>query len=162
MRVKKLHPDAKLPVRAEAGSNGYDLFASEDIFIPIGHTAVVPTGIAIEMYAPLLEGLMSVFKIEDRSSMAAKGLRTGGGVCDDSYRGEIKVVIHNLSADNRTKNEVFDFDVLHATLPPGYKIKKGDRIAQGLIYWTSTEDVYEVNELNETYRSAQGFGSTGQ
>ena len=154
MKVKKLHPNAKLPVRAESGSNGYDLFASEDVFVSIGETTIVPTGISIEL-EKTISGRLPVFKIEDRSSMAAKGLRTGAGIVDFSYRGEIKVVIHNLWADNRTKEQIF------ARKATGYQINKGDKIAQGLIYLTSVEDVEEVRDLSETERNGNGFGSSG-
>jgi len=152
MKVKKIHPDAKLPIRAESRSNGYDLFAVEDVFISVGTTAIVPTGIAIELDVPPFDELLTVFKIEDRSSMATKGLRTGAGVVDYSYRGEIKVVIHNLNNTSESKE----------TGQCGYQIKKGDKIAQGLVYWTSAEDVEETNELNETDRGTNGWGSTGK
>lgn len=160
MRVKKLHPDAKLPVRADDGSSGYDLFASEDVFVPVGGTEIIPTGIAIEMqlsHTIFTTGKsIPVFKIEDRSSMAIKGLRTGAGIVDYSYRGEIKVVMHNFNADNRTKEEI-----RRNVSGRGYKISKGDKIAQGIIYETWLENVEEVEELNLTERNDKGFGSSG-
>lgn len=153
MKVKKLSPEAQIPTRAESGSNGYDLYAVEDSFIPQGKTAIVDTGIAIDLtgenYAP---NLMPYFEIKDRSGLASKGLRTGAGVVDYSYRGPVKVVIHNLN--NTT---IYDTK----TDKHGYLIKKGDRIAQGIIQLSVIQNMEVVEELTETERNANGFGSTG-
>ncbi len=65
MKVKLLTLDAKIPTRAESGSNGYDLYASEDIFIPLGKTAIIPTGISIEMHKHAdFKTISPVFKID--------------------------------------------------------------------------------------------------
>jgi dUTP pyrophosphatase len=154
MKVKKLHPDAQIPTRAEVGSNGYDLYAIEETFIPQGKTAIVDTGIAIDLsgesYAP---NLMPYFEIKDRSGLASKGLRTGAGIVDFSYRGPVKVVIHNL-------NNTTMYDT--KTDKHGYLIHKGDRIAQGIIQLSMIQNLVEVDELTETDRNAGGFGSTGK
>lgn len=154
MKVKKLNPEAQVPTRAEAGSNGYDLYSIEETFIPQGKTAVIDTGIAIDLtgenYAP---NLIPYFEIKDRSGLASKGLRTGAGVVDYSYRGPIKVVIHNL-------NNTSMYDT--KTDKHGYLIKKGDRIAQGIIQLSMIQSPVVVDELTETERNAGGFGSTGQ
>ena len=151
MKVKKLHPLAKLPTQAEGGSCGYDLYSAETVFIPVGTTKMIKTGIAIELEAPAKMGMLPFFKIEDRSSMAAKGLRTGGGVVDVSYRGEVKVVLHNLTCESD----------LHG-MEHGYFIKQGDRIAQGIIEHASVERVVETEELSNTERNEGSFGSTGR
>lgn len=161
MKVKKLHPDAQIPTRAEVGSNGYDLYAIEETFIPQGKTAIVDTGIAIDLsgesYAPNLNTevmhLMPYFEIKDRSGLASKGLRTGAGIVDYSYRGPVKVVIHNL-------NNTTMYDT--KTDKHGYLIHKGDRIAQGIIQLSMIQNPVEVDELTETDRNAGGFGSTGK
>jgi dUTP pyrophosphatase len=70
-------------------------------------------------------------------------LDVGAGVVDPDYRGNVGVVLFNLS----------DTD---------YKVKKGDRIAQLVLEKFLSADVEEVNELDDTDRSAGGFGSTGQ
>jgi dUTP pyrophosphatase len=156
MRVKRLHPDAKLPTRADDGSNGYDLYASESVFIPHGATMIVSTGIAIELQNRWNTEQQQVFKIEDRSSMAVKGLRTGGGIVDNSYRGEIKVILHNFS----NKDKI-------GTISPdrsgfGYYVNQGDKIAQGLIYDTYAEEIIETYNLSDSSRGDQGFGSSGK
>lgn len=152
VRIKRLHPDAIVPTRSESGSNGYDLYALEDVVIGIGKTAIIRTGISIEMVDDYHKTL-PVFKIEDRSSLAIKGLKTGAGVIDYSYRGEIKVVMHNISASNPQPG--FDYNYR-------YKINKGDKIAQGLIYLTYIDPIEEVDTLTETERGESGFGSSGK
>lgn len=164
LKVKKLHPEAKLPTRADTGSNGYDLYAVDDVFIPVGETRVISTGISIEIEEKIGNKILTmeeyndaeilpIFKIEDRSSMAAKGLRTGAGVVDFSYRGEIKVVMHNLNNDEIHR----DTD----GWPKGYKIKKGDKIAQGVIYTTMVPPIKEADALSDSERGNRGFGSSG-
>ena len=150
MKVKKLHPNAKLPTRAENGSTGYDLYSVEEVFIPLGETRIVDTGIAIELESHAKVDYMSYFKIEDRSGMASKGMRTGAGVVDQSYRGPIKVVLHNFSASIHPKG-----------MESGYKINIGDRIAQGIIQYSLIERVVEVDELSASERNEAGFGSSG-
>jgi deoxyuridine 5'-triphosphate nucleotidohydrolase len=155
MKVKLLHPNAKLPTRADQGSNGYDLYACEDVFIPMGETKIIPTGISIDLRDYNQSHLIPVFKIEDRSSMAIKGLRTGAGVIDYSFSGEIKVVIHNLNCQRDVLSTIYGGD-------EGYKIKAGDKIAQGLIYYTFITDVIEVNDVTTTERGSSGFWSSGR
>jgi dUTP pyrophosphatase len=135
---KKLDPEAKLPERNHATDCGLDLFALETVEIWAGHTEIVRTGIALQI------PIGYVGKIEDRSSMAARGLKTAGGIIDPGYTGEIKVVINNL-------NNL-----------PLYIIHKGDKIAQLLIYKIETPQVEEVTELLLTDRDTKGFGSSGK
>ena len=135
--VKKVDPRAKLPVYFYEGDAGMDLFALVDTVIPAVQRVSVRTGIAMaipEGYAGL---------IWDRSGMAAKsGIKSMGGVIDSNYRGEIKVVLHNLS-----------------TQP--FTIEKGMRIAQMLIQKVEQKQILEVEELDDTIRGEKGFGSTG-
>lgn len=152
MKIKKLHADAQIPTRAEVGSNGYDLYSVEEVFIPQGKTAIVDTGIAIEHGESNYYNMLPYFEIKDRSGLASKGLRTGAGIVDYSYRGPVKVVIHNL-------NNTTMYDT--KTDKHGYLIKKGDRIAQGIVHLSLIPKIEEVTELSETERNAGGFGSTG-
>lgn len=142
--VKKLHPDAKLPERANWTDAGLDLFALDDTFIPTGQTAKIKTGISLR----IPQGYVG--EIKDRSSMASKGLSIGGGVVDALYSGDITVVIHNLNniADSRYVN-------------PGYYISKGDKIAQLLIRKVETPDLVVVNKSWESDRGSNSFGSSG-
>jgi dUTP pyrophosphatase len=80
--------------------------------------------------------------VEDRSGLSLRGLTTLAGVIDPGYRGEIKVVMTNLSA-------------------AAVEIKAGDRIAQLRIVRRIEAEFEEVTELVEAPRGAKGFGSTG-
>ncbi len=83
-------------------------------------------------------------KIEERSSMAMKGIRVSGGIIDSDYRGSIGVILYN------TGNEIFT-------------INKGDRIAQLIIMTCIVPSkITEVTQLEQTQRGGQGFGSTGR
>jgi dUTP pyrophosphatase len=100
------------------------------------------TGIAVEARdsatgAPL--GLL----VRDRSSMAAKGLATTGGVIDAGYRGEILVLITNLGA-------------------AALELKAGEKIAQMIPVPVLTGAVEEVENLEESARAEKGFGSSGR
>lgn len=139
IKVKKLVAQAKLPRYAHVGEYGdlaADLYASEAVALGPGSTAGVPTGIAMEF--PSTHGAL----VEDRSGLALKGITTLAGVIDPGYRGEIRVVVTNLSS-------------IAAEIQPG------DRIAQLRIVQRIQADFAEVEELGEATRGAAGFGSTG-
>ncbi len=137
IRIKKLHPEAQLPKYAGPKEAGLDLYSNEETILQPNERKLISTGIAMaipEGYAGL---------IWDRSGMAAKnGLKTMGGVIDSTYRGEIKVIIHNLSSQP-------------------FKVEKGIRIAQMLIQKVEQKNIIEVQELDETERGSGSFGSTG-
>src|SRR6201994_4925750 len=96
LKVKLLTAAAKAPTVAHPGEDlGYDIFAAETVtFAPRGH-AIVPTGIAVECSSPAGEPMGALLR--DKSSMAARRLVLTGGVIDAGYRGEIKVLMENLS-----------------------------------------------------------------
>lgn len=135
------------PSRNKTTDAGLDLYSIEDKFIEVGSTAVVRTGVSINVP----EGMVG--KIEDRSSLASKGLRTGAGVVDTGYSGEVGVVLHNLTS------QLASDPVLHRR---GYQIRKGDKIAQFLVYDVATPAVEVVPNLWESERGAGGFGSSGR
>src|ERR1700753_732761 len=96
IKVQKLHPAAELPRYAHTGPYGdlaADLYAAEPATLSPGATALVPTGIAMEF--PADHGAL----VEDRSGLAVKGITTLAGVIDPGYRGEIRIVLTNLSAN---------------------------------------------------------------
>ena len=139
IRVKKLDPAAQLPRYAHVGNFGdlaADLYASTAVTLAAGSTHAVPTGIAMEF--PSTHGAL----VEDRSGLAMRGVTTLAGVIDPGYRGEIKVVVTNLSA-------------------APVEIKPGDRIAQLRIVERIEATFEEVTELGEAARGVGGFGSTG-
>jgi dUTP pyrophosphatase len=135
--IAKLHDEAVLPTRAHADDAGLDLYALEDANLLPGHGCVVKTGVSVALPAGHA-GLIC-----DRSSMAKRGLKTAGGVIDAGYRGELGVVLWNISGKAQ-------------------ELKKGERIAQLLIVPVATPAVREVPSLDETARGARGFGSTGR
>lgn len=145
----KLSPEAILPTRTHSTDAGLDLFAIEDLFIPIQSTRRIKTGIAINIPAGY------VGKIEDRSGTSMKGLRTGGGVVDTGYSGEVGIVMHNLTNDDKVINENGYFEM-------GYEVKKGDKVAQILIYKVELPQVVEVTELWNSERADKGFNSSGR
>ena len=141
--VKRLRPDAKLPVRATEGSAGWDLCAATDKTIIIGPSlgTRIPLGVALEMEPGW------VGKLHLRSGVAAKKglcLANGVGVVDSDYRGELAVAVWSL-------NRIAD-----VTIEPG------ERIAQILFERSEAVEVEEVAELGVTERGAGGFGSTGK
>ena len=145
--VSLLSEKAKPPTRNNSLDAGLDLYALEDTFIELNQTKVVKTGIAVAIpYG-------HVGKIEDRSSMATKGLRTGGGVVDAGYAGEVGVVVHNLN-NASNKDPVL--------WRGGYLIKAGDKIAQLLVYKVELPKVGVVESLETTDRGTKGFGSSGR
>lgn len=155
MLVKKLSEFGQLPTKATDQDAAYDLYAAEDVFIPVGQTKRVRLGIAIEIDpVQLYPNINAVpfLKVEDRSSMASKGIRSGGGVVDAGYRGELQVVLHNLNNVEASDPVLFN---------RGFQVKKGDRIAQGIIQLSFTQPVSLTDELTNTDRGTGGFGSTG-
>ena len=147
LEVLLLSENAKAPTRSYALDAGLDLYAAEDAFIAVNETKVIKTGIAVAVP----EGYVG--KIEDRSSMAAKGLRTGADVVDSGYIGEVGVVIHNIN-NSSVKDPVLWRN--------GYSIRKGDKIAQMLIYKVERPTVTVVDSLSRSSRASNGFGSSGQ
>ncbi len=138
LKVKRLTESAILPEKAHQGDLGYDVFADEDVLIPAGKYKLVSTGISITSS----NGKYG-FIIKDRSSIAVKGLFTHAGVIDAGYTGEIKVLFHNNNAT-------------------AIKIEQGDKIAQLVPTKVVSFEVEEVDELFETKRGKNGFGSTGK
>src|SRR5271163_1496447 len=138
IKTKKLHPAAKLPRYAHTdawGDLAADLYAATSATLAPGETAPVPTGIALEF--PSTYGAL----VEDRSGLAVRGITTLAGVIDPGYRGEIKVVMTNLSAG-------------------AVEIKVGDRIAQLRIVRRIEARFEEVGEVAAAPRGVGGFGST--
>lgn len=138
LKIKKLKDGAKVPACAHPGDAGFDLFAVEEVAIHAGKRVLVGTGIALEVP----DGFVGL--IWDKSGLATThGLKTLGGVIDAGYRGEIKVGIINLSAED-------------------YTIGAGYKVAQMLIQKVERADIKEVAELSNAIRGEGGFGSTGK
>jgi dUTP pyrophosphatase len=143
LRVKKLDPAARLPVVAHPGEDlGYDVFALESQELGPRATVRVRTGIAVEARNPLTGEALGLL-VRDRSSMAAKGLATTGGVIDAGYRGEILILITNLGDAAVT-------------------IAAGEKVAQMIPVPVLTGAVEEVETLEASARLEKGFGSSGR
>ena len=131
-----------LPTYATTGSSGMDIRANltEPVTLKPMERMAVPTGIFIE----LPDGYEA--QIRPRSGMALKQgitcLNTPGTI-DADYRGEIKVILINLSAEEQT-------------------IQHGDRIAQMVIQQVTGVEWIAAVEINETPRGVGGFGHTGK
>lgn len=166
LRVKiKRVKDVELPKYAKPGDAGFDLVAAEDVIIKPGETKVIPTGLSFEI-PPGFE-----MQIRPRSGMSRKTkLRVVLGTIDSGYRGEIGVIVDNVSVVEYTSQPRLlkgafvgdnDFNVTKATKYEVIKIRKGDRIAQGVIAPVITAHFEEVDELSDSERGVGGFGSTG-
>jgi dUTP pyrophosphatase len=136
VKMLRVSSDAVLPTRAHADDAGLDLYGLEDVLLLPNQGKVARTGIAMA----LPKGYVGL--VADRSSLAKKGVKTAGGVIDAGYRGEIHIVIWNVSSNP-------------------IQLKMGERIAQLLIIPIATPAVQEVTSLDETERGRKGFGSTG-
>lgn len=139
-KFKKLSPDAKIPDKA-AGDVGYDLTSIESVHISAHSTLAISTGLQL---ANAFCDVSSFMKIEGRSGLASRGIFPVGGIIDNSYRGEIKVLLHNSTNDT-------------------YEIKSGHRIAQLVCYCmpNSVRFIEEMSDVSETDRGENGFGSSG-
>ena len=140
LQVKLLHPDARPPERTRPGDAGYDLRCVEPFALDPGERRLVPTGVAIAL-PPGTAGL-----VVPRSGLAIKhgiSVVNGPGLVDPNYRGELRVILVNLGAER-------------------FEAQTGDRIAQLLIVPFVAPDLQLVDELPESERGANGFGSSGR
>ena len=140
--VKKFYKNIKLPVYKTHGSSGMDLAAyiKNKITINPSKTATIPTGIAVAIPKNY------EIQIRPRSGLAAKkgiSVLNTPGTIDSDYRGEIKIILINLSKES-------------------FIVKSGDRIAQMILCPVAKGKLQEVKNLPKTIRGRRGFGSTGK
>lgn len=135
MKILKLSETSKIPTN-KPGDVGYDLYADEIVIEE--YKVIVKTNIAVE----LPEHTWGL--IADRSSMGSKGFKVHGGIIDNSYRGNIMVILY-----------------YHGQLPIPI-INKGDKIAQLIIMPEIKPEFETVDALSQTDRNDKGFGSTGK
>ncbi len=140
--IKKLHPNVNIPEYKTSGSSGLDLiaFIEKDLIIKPKDSALIPTGLSVA-----IEDHLEI-QIRPRSGLAAKNkitiLNTPGTI-DADYRGEIKVILINLSEND-------------------FEIKNGDRIAQMVICPIVKAEFELTDKLPKSVRGHGGFGSTGK
>ena len=140
--VKKFDKNIKLPAYKTSGSSGMDLVAyiKKKITINPGKTAMISTGIAVAIPKKY------EIQIRPRSGLAAKkgiSVLNTPGTIDSDYRGEIKIILINLSQKS-------------------FVVKSGDRIAQMILCPVAKGKLKEVKNLPKTVRGGGGFGSTGK
>lgn len=141
LKLMRVREGAIIPKQATAGSAGYDLCACIDVpqTIEPGERCVFPSGLAAEIPAGTAGFVFT------RSGLGIKKgihVTNGVGVIDSDYRGEIRIGLHNLSAEP-------------------YTVQPGERIAQMIIMPYFAPVIEEVTSLTETDRGVGGFGSTG-
>ena len=139
--IKRISQNIPLPKYETSGSSGMDLSANIESSIKIepGKTSIIPTGLSISIPRNF------ELQIRPRSGLAAKNqitvLNTPGTI-DSDYRGELKVILINLSNQS-------------------FLVEKGMRIAQMILSPVIKAKIIEVKELKKTDRGSGGFGSTG-
>lgn len=137
--VEKINEKAVIPYQAHEGDAGMDLFSVEEVTLKPMERKLIHTGIKLQLPKN------TEAQIRPRSGLALKNgitvLNTPGTI-DEGYRGEIGIILINLSSEE-------------------FKVEEGMKIAQMVIKPTLTLTVEEVIELTETDRGKGGFGSTG-
>lgn len=149
VKIKKLHPDAVIPQYATPGAAAFDLVAVEDVSLLPGETKLVKTGLSVDV------GFGYELQVRPRSGVSLKTpLRVANapGTVDSDYRGEVCVIMTNTTDVPSNVSAVFYTQ----------NIKKGDRIAQGVVQKVEQAEFEVVESLDETQRGSGGFGSTGK
>ena len=139
LKIKKIDEDAVIPKYVHAQDSGMDLYSIEDKIIKSGETALIKTGLIIE----LPENTEA--QVRPKSGIALNHSVTvlnSPGTIDESFRGEICVILINHSKVD-------------------YKVEKLKKIAQLVIQPVIRVEIEEVKELSDTTRGQGGFGSTG-
>ena len=141
IKIRRLNENARLPEYKSQFAAGADLYAclDENVVIASHGTALIPTGFALEI-PPGFQG-----EVRARSGLTLKeGLfvLNGPGTIDADYRGEVKIILANFSSEPR---------IIH----------HHDRIAQ-LVIMPVISAEFREDELSETNRRQNGFGSTGK
>jgi dUTP pyrophosphatase len=138
--LTRIDPDVPVPSYARPGDAGADLVTTSDVVIKPGERVVVGTGIAVA----IPEGYAGF--VHPRSGLAARvGLSVVNtpGTIDSGYRGEIRICLIN-----------------HDPVAP-IELRRGDRVAQLVVQRVEHAVFREVDQLDDSERSAGGYGSTG-
>ena len=145
LNFKKLSPTAITPTKAHTTDAGFDLYADEEVILKYGETVAIKTNIAIE----LPEGYVA--DVRPRSGLTLNtGLRVHYGTIDAGYRDGVSVISENgHNYHSYLKKQMF------------IKIPKGMKIAQLVILPIPEITLQEVEELSDSERGVNGFGSTG-
>lgn len=133
----KLDSGAKIPTKAHDTDAGFDLYARETMIVPAKESATFDTGVHIAL------PIGTVGMLKSKSGLNVKYGITSEGVIDVGYTGSIVAKLYNHSG----------YD---------YKVNAGDKITQLVILPILTPALEEVNELEDTARGDNGFGSSGR
>ena len=131
--------DDLVPARAHSDDAAFDLRSRCDMELPVGRSVLVPTGVFLEL-PPGFEA-----QVRPRSGLALKEgitVLNSPGTIDADYRGELMVLLVNLSSDNFVVND-------------------GERIAQMVVARHAQVQFVPVTELDSTERGEGGYGHTG-
>jgi dUTP pyrophosphatase len=140
VRIHRLSPSAELPRYATADSAGFDLAACANVVVEPGRTALIPTGLVIEVPTGMF---LAIFARSSTPLKRGLMVANGVGVVDSDYCGasdEVKVPVLNFTASAVT-------------------VKAGDRIAQGILLPVTRVEWEETGAIEKDTRG--GFGSTG-
>lgn len=138
IKIKRIKDKAILPRYAHYEDVGMDLFSLEDYELKPGERKIFYLGFALEFS----EGFAAIVK--DKSSLPKNGgVQTMAGVYDPGYRGEYNVNLINLG-------------------DKPYKVSKGDKIAQLVLFPVAYADLEEAEILSDSVRGEGRFGSTGK
>lgn len=144
VKAEELYKNRAKKFDWKEGDSGIDLSyfdaMGRNCIIPAGGTGMIPTGVSCQ----LCETKNDLYEIQirGRSGLNSKGLLTHLGTVDYNYTGELKVVVTNLTQENFTFNP-------------------GDRIAQIVVAQIAKPKIVSAEELENTDRGTNGFGSTG-
>jgi dUTP diphosphatase len=141
-RISDKFDDISLPHYETEGSAGMDVRAAieNEIIITSGEVKLVPTNLIVE----IPDGYE--IQVRPRSGLALKhgiGLLNSPGTIDSDYRGEVGIIMYNISKEN-------------------FVVKRGDRIAQLVLTKYYKADLVEAANLSDSQRGEGGFGHTGK
>lgn len=144
MRIK-LDDGAFMPERAHDTDAGLDLRSREDKTVPAGVSEMFDTGVHVDLPYPFIgfSNMKTVGLLKSKSGLNVNHNITSDGVIDMGYTGSIKVKLYNHGTED-------------------YHVKRGDKISQLVILPILTPNLELVDELEETERGDNGFGSTGR
>lgn len=140
INFKKIHPDAIIPKYKTIGAAGADLYSVENIEIESGKTTIIDLGFAVSI------PFGYEIQIRSRSGLAIDYgviVLNSPGTVDADFRGKMKVILSNFGSNT-------------------FSVVKGDRIAQMVLAKVEYASFIEVEELTDTVRGEDGFGSTGR
>lgn len=132
-----LDDGAYMPTRAHSMDAGLDLYSPVDVLLMSQASAVIDTGVHVELPPG------SVGFLKSKSGLNVRHGILGEGVIDAGYTGSIRVKLYNHSGDT-------------------YKIRRGDKITQLVILPVILPELEQVDSLEDTERGCGGFGSTGR